>query len=103
MQLLTSLLLLGGGPLLAVYGHQLMEAMAGYVGEVVERGLLLLLPPLDLLLVAAPDQAAPLVVPVLQVGWTGRLLMLLCPGVQWDMPVCLPPYGYLRSSMDVMT
>jgi hypothetical protein len=39
-----------------------------YVGEVVERGMLLLLPPIDLLLVALPQQAAPLVLPFMQVG-----------------------------------
>jgi hypothetical protein len=68
MQLLSSLLLLGGGPFLSTYGPQLMSACTAYVGEVVERGLLLMLPPVDLLLVAAPQQAAPLVLPFMQVG-----------------------------------
>lgn len=67
MQLLTSLLLLGGGPFLSTYGPQLLAACAAYVGEVVERGLLLMLPPMDLLLVAAPQQAAPLLLPFMQV------------------------------------
>lgn len=72
MQLLSSLLLLGGGPFLSTYGPQLMSACTAYVGEVVERGLLLMLPPVDLLLVAAPQQAAPLVLPFMQVGgWVG--------------------------------
>lgn len=72
MQLLSSLLLLGGGPFLSTYGPQLMSACTAYVGEVVERGLLLMLPPVDLLMVAAPQQAAPLVLPFMQVGgWVG--------------------------------
>eukprot|EP00879_Flechtneria_rotunda_P025885 GHRR01027540.1.p1 GENE.GHRR01027540.1~~GHRR01027540.1.p1 ORF type:complete len:987 (+),score=414.93 GHRR01027540.1:174-3134(+) len=68
MQLFTSLLLLGGAPFLATYGSQLMSACTAYVGEVVERGLLLMLPPVDLLLVAAPEQAAFVVLPFMQVG-----------------------------------
>jgi hypothetical protein len=67
MQLLSSLLLLGGQPFLTTYGPQLLAACAAYVGEVVERGLLLLLPPIDLLLVAAAQQAAPLVLLFMQV------------------------------------
>lgn len=75
MQLLSSLLLLGGGSFLSAYGPQLMSACAAYVGEVVERGLLLMLPPVDLLLVAAPQQAAPLVLPFMQVSTVaGRLV-----------------------------
>lgn len=68
-QLLSSLLLLGGGPFLSTYGPQLVSVCTAYVGEVVERGLLLMLPPVDLLLVAAPQQAAPLLLPFMQVGW----------------------------------
>lgn len=60
---------------MATYGPQLLAACTAYVGEVVERGMLLMLPPLDLLLVAAPQQATPLLLPFLQVIDT---LMLLC-------------------------
>jgi hypothetical protein len=67
MQLFSSLLLLGGVPFLSSYGPQLVSACTAYVGEVVERGVLLMLPPVDLLLVAAPQQAAPLVLPFMQV------------------------------------
>ncbi|KAF6254078.1 hypothetical protein COO60DRAFT_1642619 [Scenedesmus sp. NREL 46B-D3] len=65
----------GGAIVLAAYGQQLLGACTAYVGEVVERGMLLLLPPLDLLLVALPQQAAPLVLPFMQ-----RLLGLLLAG-----------------------
>ncbi|WIA40697.1 hypothetical protein OEZ86_004393 [Tetradesmus obliquus] len=75
MQLLSSLIMLGGPSFLTAYGQQLLGACAAYVGEVVERGMLLLLPPIDLLLVAAPQQAAPLVLPFMQ-----RLLGLLLAG-----------------------
>lgn len=73
MQLLSSLIMLGGPSFLTAYGQQLLGACAAYVGEVVERGMLLLLPPIDLLLVAAPQQAAPLVLPFMQVRvvWGG--------------------------------
>jgi hypothetical protein len=71
MQLLSSLLLLGGAPFLADHGPALLSAAAGLVGEVVERGHLLLLPPVDLLLVAAPQQAAPLLLPFMQVRARG--------------------------------
>lgn len=67
MQLLSSLLLLGGGAFLSAQGPPLLSACAVYVGEVVERGLLLMLPPMDLLLVAAPQQAAPLLQDFMQV------------------------------------
>lgn len=67
MQLLSSLLLLGGGAFLSAHGPQLVSACAAYVGEVVERGLLLMLPPMDLLLVAAPQQAAPMMLHFMQV------------------------------------
>ncbi len=81
MQLLSSLLLLGGSAFLSSQGPQLVTACAAYVGEVVERGLLLMLPPMDLLLVAAPHQAAPLMLEFMPVCkhplfpcflWTGR-------------------------------
>ncbi|WIA20394.1 hypothetical protein OEZ85_004815 [Tetradesmus obliquus] len=75
MQLLSSLIMLGGPSFLTAYGQQLLGACAAYVGEVVERGMLLLLPPIDLLLVAAPQQAAPLVLPFMQ-----RLLGLRLAG-----------------------
>jgi hypothetical protein len=68
MQLLSSLIMLGGPSFLAAFGQQLLGAVAGYVGEVVERGMLLLLPPVDLLLVAAPQQAAPLLLQFMQVS-----------------------------------
>lgn len=67
MQLLSSLLLLGGGAFLSAHGPPLVSACAAYVGEVVERGLLLMLPVMDLLLVAAPQQAAPLMLQFMQV------------------------------------
>lgn len=72
MQIISSLLLLGGAPFLATYGPQLIAACTAYVGEVVERGLLLMLPPMDILLVAAPQQAAPMIQPFMQ-----RLLGLI--------------------------
>jgi hypothetical protein len=68
MQLMSSLIMLGGPSFLAAYGQQLLGACTAYVGEVVERGMLLLLPPVDLLLVALPQQAEPLVLPFMQVG-----------------------------------
>jgi hypothetical protein len=74
MQLLSSLIMLGGPSFLAAYGPQLLGACTAYVGEVVERGVLLLLPPVDLLLVAAPQQAAPLVLPFMQV----RAVVYVC-------------------------
>lgn len=75
MQILSSLLMLGGAQFLATYGPQLLAACTAYVGEVVERGLLLMLPPMDLILIAAPQEAAPLMIPFMQ-----RLLGLILSG-----------------------
>eukprot|EP00878_Enallax_costatus_P033052 GHUV01036429.1.p1 GENE.GHUV01036429.1~~GHUV01036429.1.p1 ORF type:complete len:379 (+),score=66.51 GHUV01036429.1:725-1861(+) len=75
MQIISSLLLLGGALFLATYGPQLIAACTAYVGEVVERGLLLMLPPMDILLIAAPQQAAPMIQPFMQ-----RLLGLTLSG-----------------------
>lgn len=78
MQLFSSLLMLGGGAFLSAYGPQLLSACTAYLGNVVERGMLLMFPPMDLLLVAAPQQAAPMLLPFLQVG--GWFLACLARG-----------------------
>ncbi len=75
LQTITSLILLGGAPFLQQHGGDLAQLLAGYVGTVNERGMLLLLPPLDLLLVMFPADAPALLAPALQ-----RLLALLLAG-----------------------
>jgi hypothetical protein len=90
MQLLTSLLLLGGGAFLASYGPHLLAACTAYVGEVVDRGLLLMLPPMDLLLVAAPQQSAAMLLPFMEVCVYGECSSLCW----WSRPV---KYGVFTS------
>ncbi|KAI8476158.1 MAG: armadillo-type protein [Monoraphidium minutum] len=75
LQIISSLVLLGGPPFLREHGAGLAALLAGYVGAVNERGTLLLLPPLDLLLVLFPADAPALLGPAL-----GRLLGLLLGG-----------------------
>jgi hypothetical protein len=75
LQIVSSLVLLGGAPFLQQYGADLAALLAGYIGTVNERGTLLLLPPLDLLLTLYPTAAPPLLAPALQ-----RLLALLLVG-----------------------
>jgi hypothetical protein len=82
LQVVSSLVLLGGAPFLQQHGPALAAALASYVGAVNERGILLLLPPIDLMLVLFPSDAPPLLAPALS-----RLLALLLgggepPGVQ---------------------
>ncbi|GBF94095.1 hypothetical protein Rsub_07082 [Raphidocelis subcapitata] len=75
MQIISSLVLLGGAPFLRQHGADLAGLLAGYMGAVNERGTLLLLPPLDLLLMLFPADAPSLLAPALQ-----RLLSLLLSG-----------------------
>jgi len=75
LQIVSSLVLLGGAPFLQQHGPDLAALLAGYIGTVNERGTLLLLPPVDLLLLLFPADAPALLAPALQ-----RLLALLLGG-----------------------
>lgn len=77
MAITTSCIMLGGAPFLAHYGQPLLGALAGYMGAVRERGMLLLLPPMDLLLVLFPQEGAALLMPALQVGGGGCMASAL--------------------------
>lgn len=68
-------MLLGGAPFLQQAGPDISSMLAGYIGNVNERGTLLLLPPLDLLLVLFPADAPGLLAPALS-----RLLALVLSG-----------------------
>ena len=75
LQILTSLVLLGGAGFLRQAGGDVAALLANYVGAVNERGTLLLLPPLDLLLALFPGDAPALLAPAL-----ARLLALVVLG-----------------------
>lgn len=68
MQLFSSLLLLGGAPYLAQWGPGLAEVLVGYLGNVKARGMLLMLPVMDQVLVCSPQEGAAVLAAPLQVG-----------------------------------
>jgi len=67
MSIIPSCILLGGASFLATHGVSLAEGVETYMGNVRERGMLLLMPPLDLILMAFPQEGAVLLMPALQV------------------------------------
>jgi hypothetical protein len=69
MQLFTSLILLGGRPFLERYGEGITSVLSNLLGQVKERGMLLMMPVMDLLLVAYPEEAPQLLAQPLQVWW----------------------------------
>jgi hypothetical protein len=65
MSIISSCVLLGGAPYLQRWGADLVSALGAYMGNVRERGALLLLPPLDLVLQTFPQEAPQLLQPAL--------------------------------------
>jgi len=95
MSITSSCILLGGRPFLAQYGAVLAAALTAYVGDVRERGMLLLFPVMDLLLVQYPQEGAQLLGPALQVGSDvhggGRCLARRVCGTHANMSVSAWP------------
>ncbi|KAK9787255.1 hypothetical protein WJX73_002919 [Symbiochloris irregularis] len=56
MQITTSCILLGGASFLQVHGQALATMLAGLIGNVKDRGMLLLIPVMELVLQVAPEQ-----------------------------------------------
>jgi hypothetical protein len=72
MSIISSATLLGGAPFLAQHGAATVGALHAYLGNVTDKGMLLLLPPMDLILVAFPEDGSVLLLPALQVRWRAR-------------------------------
>jgi len=75
MRLLESYVLLGGRPFLEAYGNMTAQILRTTLGNVKEKGTLLVIPVLDTLVQCFPHEAPPLLEPVLQ-----KALLLLYAG-----------------------
>lgn len=67
MSIASSCILLGGVPFLTQHGQALSVALTAYMGNVRERGMLLLFPVMDIILVQHPQDGVTLLLPALQV------------------------------------
>jgi len=91
MQVLSSLVLLGGQPLLQRYGQEVSSIFLNFLGNVSERGMLLLFPVLDLIVSVAPQAAADVLQPVLH-----KLLALLLAGQESTLVISNAMVVYAR-------
>ena len=67
MQIFCSLILLGGAHFLTQYGTAIASVLSSLLGQVKERGMLMMMPVMDLLLVSYPQEGAQLLAQPLQV------------------------------------
>ena len=67
MKLATSCILLGGADLLRAHGAALVDVLRSYIGNVKDRGMLLLLPVMDLVVQCFPEEGPGLLTPALTV------------------------------------
>ena len=64
-QIIVSLSLLGGRDFLAVHGQTLVEALTPLIGHLTERGMLMLLPVLEVIIQVVPAEGPLLLQPAL--------------------------------------